>query len=72
MEKELNRARIQIQIKCTIYNTVYVNCAKKTLKGNFAASQGGLFQLCPLRSDDSQDSQTGGWTSLEEAKGTEN
>jgi hypothetical protein len=31
-----------------------------TKKGDFAASQGGLSRLCPLRSDGCQDSQTGG------------
>jgi hypothetical protein len=51
---------------------MYMNRPKKNLKGNFVKSQGGLFKLSPLRSEDSQDSRTGGWTSWKAAKGAQN
>ncbi len=41
---------------------------KKTFKGDFVASQGGLFWSSPLRSDGSGNSQPGGWTSKEAAR----
>jgi hypothetical protein len=47
---------------------MYVNRPKKTLKGNFTASQEGLSGSSPLRSDSSRDSQTGSWTLGEAAK----
>jgi hypothetical protein len=40
--------------------------------GNFTSSQGGLFWLSPLGSDDSRNSQTGGWTLREAAKSIQN
>ncbi len=51
---------------------MYMNRPKKTLKGNFIASQGGLSGLSPLRLDGSRHSQTGGWTSWEVAKSIQN
>jgi hypothetical protein len=47
---------------------VYLNCIKRTLKENFAGSQGGWSGLSPLRSDGSWDGQTRGWTSGEVAE----
>jgi hypothetical protein len=41
--------------------TIDVNHPKKTLKGIFTASQGGLSRSSPHRTDGSQDSLTGGW-----------
>ncbi len=46
-----------------VHYIMYMNRPKKNLKGNFVKCQGGLFKLSPLRSEDSQDSGTGGWTS---------
>ncbi len=51
---------------------MYVNLPKNALKEIFTASQEGLFWLSPLKSDGSQNSQTGGWTSREAAKGSQN
>jgi hypothetical protein len=50
--------------------TIYMNGPKKTLKRDFATSPEGLSGSNLLRSDDSPDSQMGGWTSCEAAKGT--
>jgi hypothetical protein len=56
-----------LEHKCRIYNSaqqiIYVNRPKKTLKGNFTASQEGLSESSLLRSDGFQNSQAGGWTS---------
>ncbi len=52
--------------ECTM--KICANRPKKTLNGNFMARQGGLFWLCPLRSEGSCDGQAGGWTSWEVAK----
>jgi hypothetical protein len=54
----LNRVGMQ---KYTInaHFTIYLNCPKKTLKGEFEKSQGELSGSHPLRSDDSMNSQTG-------------
>ncbi len=46
------------------------NRPEETLKGNFTVSQGGLFWSSPHRSDETRNSQLGGWTSEEAAKGT--
>jgi hypothetical protein len=48
-KKELNRIRMQ-NSKINAEYTIYMNCPKKTLKENFAASKGGLSRLGPLRS----------------------
>ncbi len=44
---------------------------KKTHKGDFATSQGGLSELSPLGSDGSRECQMGGWTSRVVATGTQ-
>jgi hypothetical protein len=51
--------------------TIYVNHPKKTLKGDFATSQGGLSGSSPLRLDGSQDNRMEGWTLCKAAKGTQ-
>ncbi len=48
------------------------NHYKKTAKRKTAPIQRGLSGLSLLRSDDSPDSQTGGWTSWEVSKGAQN
>jgi uncharacterized cupin superfamily protein len=51
---------------------IYVNCPKKTLKGDFTTSQGRLSGSPTLRSDGYWNCQAGGWISTEAAKGTQN
>jgi hypothetical protein len=74
LNEQRKRVELNLSEKYTInaQNTIYVNHPKKTLKGKFAESQGGLSGSSLLRSDGSPDSQTGGWTSREAAKGTPN
>jgi hypothetical protein len=52
-----------------MHSVLYSGAILKRLEGEIAQSQGGLSKLSPLRSDGALDSQTGGWTSWEVAKG---
>jgi hypothetical protein len=61
------REQIESSQNARIYNKctyiMYMNHPKKNLKGNFVKSQGRMSESSPLRSEDSQDSQTKGQTS---------
>ncbi len=54
-----------------MHNMQYEYNPKKTHKGDFATSQGGLSELSPLGSDGSRECQMGGWTSRVVATGTQ-
>ncbi len=60
-----------MQLYSEIHNNNICHSPKEALKGNFTASQEGLFQLSPLRSDGSWKSQAGGWALEEAAKDTQ-
>jgi hypothetical protein len=47
---------------------IYMNRPKKTLEGDFTASQGGPVWIASTQIRGSQDSQKGGWTAGEVAK----
>jgi hypothetical protein len=49
---------------------MFISSPKEAIKGNFTASQRGLFWLSKLRSDGAWNSQAGGWTSEKAAKDT--
>jgi hypothetical protein len=70
MNKEM-RIKSSQNAKYTIMhnnNTEYIISPERTLKGNCAASQRGLFYSSPFRSHGTRENQAGGWTSKEATK----